>query len=121
VSFLVLWAGVGVLGGVGAVARFLVDGLVSGASAGGFPLGTLVVNLSGSIVLGVLVGAALHGDSYLLAGTATLGSYTTFSTWIFESHRQGEDGRPWLLGANVVLSLLLGIGAVELGRAIAGA
>lgn len=115
-----LWLGVGVLGGAGALARFLVDGLVSGASAARFPLGTLVVNLTGSALLGLLVGLALHGHAYLLAGTATIGSYTTFSTWIFESHRHGEDGRPAILAANVLLSLALGLAAAELGRVLAG-
>ena len=85
-----------------------------------FPLGTLLVNLSGAFVLGVLVGIALQGDAYLLAGTAVIGSYTTFSTWMLESHRLAEDGRRRLLAANVVLSLLLGVGAAALGRLIGG-
>jgi len=119
-SFVLLWGGVGVLGGLGAIARFLLDGLVSANSRSRFPLGTLLVNLSGSVVLGLLVGVALKGDAYLLAGTAVIGSYTTFSTWMFESHRLAEDGRGLLLAANVVLSLALGVGAAELGRLIGG-
>jgi fluoride exporter len=117
-SFVVLWLGVGVLGGLAAAARFLLDALVSSGSGGRFPVGTLVVNLSGTVVLGVLVGIALHGDALLLAGTATIGSYTTFSTWMFESHRLGEDDLLWTLALNVVASLLLGFGAAALGRAI---
>jgi CrcB protein len=119
-SFLALWLGVGVLGGAGALARFVLDATVSASSGGRFPLGTLVVNLSGAAVLGLLVGLALHGDAYLLAGTAVLGSYTTFSTWMFESHRLAEDGWSWLAGVNVVLSLVLGLGAAELGRLVGG-
>lgn len=119
-SFLALWLGVGVLGGLGALARFLLDGIVSGAASSRFPLGTLAVNLSGTLALGVLVGAALHGNAYLLAGTATIGSYTTFSTWMLESHRSGEDGHAAVLFANVALSLTLGLAAAELGRTIAG-
>lgn len=119
-SFVALWAAVGLLGGVGALARFLLDGAVSSAAAGRFPLGTLTVNLTGSVALGGLVGAALKGDAYLLAGTATIGSYTTFSTWMFESHRAAEDGRPWLGAANVLASLALGLGAAALGRALTG-
>lgn len=119
-SFVALWAGVGVLGGLASVARFLVDRLVSTVIGGRLPLGTLLVNLSGSVVLGVLVGAALSGDAYLLAGTAVIGSYTTFSTWMFESERLAEDGLSWMFAANVVLSLVLGVGAVALGRAIGG-
>ncbi len=119
-SFVALWAGVGVLGGLGSLARFLVDGLVSAQTGGRLPLGTLLVNLSGSVVLGVLAGVALKGDAYLLAGTAVIGSYTTFSTWMFESERLAEDGLAWMFVANVVLSTVLGMGAVALGRLIGG-
>ena len=119
-SFVLLWGGVGALGGLGAIARFLLDGFVSANAGTRFPLGTLLVNLSGSVVLGLLVGAALSGDAYLLAGTSVIGSYTTFSTWMLESHRLAEDRQRTLLLANVVLSLLLGVGAAELGRLIGG-
>jgi fluoride exporter len=120
-SPILLWLGVGVLGGLGAVARFLVDGLVSVSSGGQFPFGTLAVNLSGALLLGLLLGIVLRGDAYLLAGTAVLGSYTTFSTWIFESHRLVEDDQRWFLTANTVLSLVLGVGAVAAGRIIGSA
>jgi fluoride exporter len=120
VSFLLLWLGVGVLGGVAAIGRFLVDAAVSAFSGGRFPLGTLVVNVSGALLLGLLVGLALGGDGYLLAGTAVLGSYTTFSTWMFESDRLVEDGERWLLAANISLSLVLGVGAAALGRLLGG-
>ncbi len=119
-SFVALWAAVGALGGLGALARFLLDARVSASAGARFPLGTLLVNLSGAIVLGVLAGAALHGDAYLLAGTAVIGSYTTFSTWMLESHRLGENARTWLLVTNIVLSLVLGVVAAALGRLIGG-
>lgn len=119
-SFILLWLGVGVLGGVGAISRFLIDALVSLSGGGRFPSGTLVVNLSGALLLGLLVGIGLHGDAYLLAGTAGLGSYTTFSTWMLESHRLAEDGERSLLAANIVLSLVLGVGAAAIGRIIGG-
>lgn len=114
------WAGVGVLGGIAAIARFLVDGAIESRSSSGFPYGTLVVNLSGAVILGFLAGLALEGDPMLLTGTAVVGSYTTFSTWMFESQRLAEDGqwRPALV--NVVASLILGILAAALGDAIGG-
>ncbi|HEY4812168.1 MAG TPA: fluoride efflux transporter CrcB [Solirubrobacteraceae bacterium] len=115
-SFVALWLGVGVLGGVGAIARFLLDALVSTNTGARFPFGTIVVNLSGALVLGLLVGLAVSGNAYLLAGTAVIGSYTTFSTWMLESHRLAEDGLRWLLWANVAFSLVLGVGAAALGR-----
>ncbi|HEV3047572.1 MAG TPA: fluoride efflux transporter CrcB [Solirubrobacteraceae bacterium] len=119
-GFLALWLAVGALGGLGAIARFLLDGLVSANTGGSFPLGTLLVNLSGALVLGVLAGLALGTDAYLLTGTAVIGSYTTFSTWMLESHRLAEDGRARLLAANVIGSLALGLGAAALGRLLGG-
>jgi CrcB protein len=114
-----VWIGVALLGGVGALLRFSVDGFVSERAASEFPWGTYVVNISGAFVLGLVAGAALHGDALLLAGTATVGSYTTFSTWMLEAHRLGEEGEVWLALANIVLSVVVGVSAAALGRAIA--
>jgi CrcB protein len=119
-SGLVLWLGVGALGGAAAVARFLLDGLISALVVSRFPLGTLAVNLSGTVVLGLLVGIGLHGEVYLLAGTAVVGSYTTFSTWLFESHRLAEDGGRWIVALNLAGGLVLGVSAAALGRMIGG-
>ena len=106
--------GIGLLGGLGAIARFLLDGAVSARTGSGFPWGTLAVNATGSFALGLLGGAA--DDTYRLLGTGLLGAYTTFSTWMLESHRLGEDGRLRLGALNVVLSLAVGVAAVWLGR-----
>ena len=95
---LAVLAGVGLLGGVGALARLLLDRAVSLRVGGRLPWGTLAVNLTGALALGVLVGAAVSGDALRLAGTGLLGAYTTFSTWMLESHREAEEGR---LGAGV--------------------
>jgi CrcB protein len=112
---MILWIGVALLGGVGACTRFLVDRAIA---ARAFPLGTLVVNVSGAFLLGLLAGADLTPDAYLLAGTATLGAYTTFSTWMFETQRAVEEGRPTVAWANVAVSIVLGIAAAALGRAL---
>ncbi|HXO06636.1 MAG TPA: fluoride efflux transporter CrcB [Solirubrobacteraceae bacterium] len=111
-----VWAAVPVLGGLAAIARFLVDGLISGRARADFPLGTLAVNASGAFLLGLLAGLALEGDALVLAGTATLGSYTTFSTWMLETHRLAEDGELTLGVVNASLSLAVGVGAAALGR-----
>ncbi|MFT3862878.1 MAG: fluoride efflux transporter CrcB [Solirubrobacterales bacterium] len=116
-----VWIGVAFLGGVGACGRFLLDTNVASRSPWGFPFGTFVVNLSGAFVLGLLSGIALEGNAELLAGTATIGSYTTFSTWMLETHRLGEDDERSLMALNVVASLAVGIGAAALGRTIGGA
>lgn len=115
-----VWIGVGLLGGVGALLRFFIDGAVAPRAGRDFPLGTYVVNLSGAALLGLLLGLGLAGDRLLLAGTATIGSYTTFSTWMLESQRLVEDGEFVAAAGNVLLSLLAGLGALALGRFIGG-
>jgi CrcB protein len=113
-----VWAAVAVLGGASAIARFAVDGFVGSRAGRAFPYGTLAVNASASFLLGLLTGLALSGVALLLAGTATIGSYSTFSTWMLETHRQAEDAKPTAAAVNVVLSLAIGLGAAALGRLI---
>jgi CrcB protein len=112
------WALVGLLGGVGSVARFIVDGFVGEKAAGEFPWGTFVVNLMGALLLGLLVGAAVSGDALVLAGTATLGSYTTLSTWMFETHRLAQNGQLRIAAANLIATLLVGFVAAAAGHAL---
>jgi CrcB protein len=112
------WLLVALLGGVGSVARFLVDGYVGERATGDFPWGTLAVNLSGAAALGLLAGAAVTGNALVLAGTATLGSYTTLSTWMFESHRLAQGDELRLAAANLAGTLVIGFAAVALGHAI---
>jgi CrcB protein len=116
-----LLAGIGLAGGLGAVARFVLDGAVAGRAATEFPLGTFVVNLSGAFALGVLAGTALDADAYRVVGTGFIGAYTTFSTWAFESQRLGEDGELRLGALNFALSLVLGVLAVWAGRHVGAA
>jgi CrcB protein len=116
----VAWVAVGALGGAMAIARFLLDGAVGGRLGGDFPAGTLAVNLSGAVVLGVLAGAALSGSAYTIVAGGGVGTYTTFSTWMLESHRAGEDGDARVLWANIAVSLVAGLAAVALGHWIGG-
>jgi CrcB protein len=116
------WALVAVLGGTGSIARFLVDGFVGERAEGGvFPWGTFAVNLSGAALLGGVAGAAVTGTALTLAGTATLGSYTTLSTWMLESHRLGEDDQMPVALANLVGSLVIGFAALAAGHAVGAA
>jgi CrcB protein len=108
-------------GGVGAVGRFVVDRAVAARLGRAFPFGTLLVNLSGAFALGLLVGAAVQGDAYRLAGTGLLGGYTTFSTWAFECHRLAEDGEGRLAAANFAVSVVLGVLLAWAGRGLGGA
>jgi CrcB protein len=108
-------------GGAGAIARFALDATVQARRLGEFPLGTLAVNLGGSFLLGVLVGLSISHRAMVILGTATLGSYTTFSTWMLETHRPAEDGEVQLAWLNVGVSLVAGLGAAALGKALGGA
>jgi CrcB protein len=100
----------------------VVDRTVQRRSRSTFPLGILVVNLSGSLVLGVLAGsAAHHGVSaawLTVAGTGLVGAYTTFSTFTFDTVHLLES-REWAPSAvNMVVSLGAGLGAAALGLAL---
>jgi fluoride exporter len=113
-----LWAAVMLIGGTGSVLRFLVDGAVGSVAGRDFPTGTLLVNVSGAVILGLLTGLALSHDAALLAGTAAVGSYTTFSTWMLETQRMTEERQHRKVALNIVVSLLLGVGGAALGKLI---
>lgn len=84
-------------GGLGAVARFTIDGLIRAIVGRQFPWGTLIINISGSLVLGMMAGLVLSGqagaDAKLIIGTGFCGGFTTFSTASFESVRLIEERR----------------------------
>lgn len=99
---------VAVGGALGAAVRYLLDRAIAARQTGPFPLGTLVINLTGSVALGGLVGWAgrhqLPSSMLAWAGTGFLGAYTTFSTFTFETVRRLEDGA-WRYAAwNLALS-----------------
>jgi CrcB protein len=115
-----VWVGLAGAGGAGATARFLLDGAVSARAGRALPFGTLAVNLSAAFVLGLLAGADVGGDALRLAGTGFVGAYSTFSTWMLESHRLAEEGELPAAVLNLAGSLALGFGAVVLGRWVGG-
>ena len=115
-----IWVGVAVIGGFGAVARFVIDRAVTKRKSSSFPLGTFVINVSGAWLLGFLGGLALRPDVALLAGTAFVGAYTTFSTWMLETHRLGEERQVSFAVANIAVSVLLGLSAAALGLWMGG-
>lgn len=115
---LLVWTGVTVLGGLGAILRFELDGLVQGRLDSELPFGTFVVNGLGSFLLGLLIGLDVTANEMLLAGTATLGSFTTFSTWMLETERLAEDGERGLALGNILGSIALGLAATGIGWAI---
>lgn len=112
---------VGAGGFVGANARFIVARLVGSSVQTAFPLGTFLINVSGSFLLGLL-GALIAqkfspaGETLRLAlGVGFLGAFTTFSTFEFESHALFGDGAWLMASAYMGLSLLLGLVAVRAG------
>jgi fluoride exporter len=115
-----VWFGVLVAGGIGAVLRFLVDGAVARRAARSFPLGTLTVNITGAALLGLIGGLALSRHAALIADTAFIGSYTTFSTWMLETQRLGEERQVRHAVTNLVASIVFGIAAALVGQWIAG-
>jgi CrcB protein len=115
------WIGVGAFGAIGSWARFRVGGLVAARRPSDFPLGTFVVNLTGGFLLGLLTGLGLTGDALLAFGTGLLGGYTTFSTWMFEAQRLGEDGEWALMWAYLLGSMLAGLATTGLGWLIGAA
>ncbi len=120
-----IWVGVVLAGGVGAVLRFLVDGAVARRAGKslpfvGLPFGTLAVNVSGATLLGFVGALALNRYAALLAGTAFVGSYTTFSTWMLETQRLSEERQVRNAVANIVASIVLGIGAALFGQWVGG-
>jgi CrcB protein len=114
-----LFAAVCCAGGVGAALRFFVDGLVKGRSATTFPLATSVINVSGSLFLGFLTGAAsgagLPADWLLVLGGGLLGGYTTFSTASIETGRLVLQKRYFEAGLNGVGMMVVAVAAAGLG------
>jgi CrcB protein len=115
------WIAVGLLGGLAAAARFVIDAEVSARAQGPLPLGILVVNVSGAFVLGLVAGATLHGEALVVVAGGGIGSFTTFSTWILDSHRLAAAGLERIAWVNLGLSLLAGFAAVALGHWLGGA
>lgn len=120
-SEVALWAGVLILGGIGAIFRTRIGGAIDRGKQTQFPLGTFCVNVSGSCLAGILYGAGVGGDGELLASTALIGAYTTFSTWMSDSDRLAREGAGRLVALNVLGSLFAGLGAALVGMTIARA
>jgi CrcB protein len=113
---MVLW--VALAGGAGAVARLVLDGLLRARRGTGYPVGTAAVNLSGSLLLGLvagLSGAVLPEPARLVLGTGFLGGYTTFSTAAVETVRLAGERRRRAALAHGLGMLLAGVGFAALG------
>ncbi len=119
-----LWIFIG--GGLGTLARWGVSGLVARQWGETFPLGTLVVNVSGSFIIGLFAGLAGPEGRWLAPATfrqffmlGVCGGYTTFSSFSLQTLSLAQDGEWFKAGANAVLSLVLCLAGVWLGHILA--
>ncbi|CAB4874365.1 unannotated protein [freshwater metagenome] len=110
------WIGVALLGGLGASLRVLVTAAADRRAATAFPVGTLSVNLIATFAAGVITGAALTGTTRIVLLAGLLGTFSTFSTWMLDTHRLAADGRRGLAALNLALSLVAGLLAVWAGE-----
>lgn len=119
------WLLVMVGGMAGAPLRYLTDRAVQKRHDTVFPWGTFTVNVVGCLVLGLLSGAVVAGAAsshvQLLLGTGLCGALTTYSTFSYETLRLAEGGAKFYAAANVVASVVAGLGAAFVGTAFAEA
>ena len=111
-------------GGLGSLTRYVAASAIMPRHGGKFPLGTLVVNVTGSFLIGFLMTALtdrfkLDPNWRLLLVVGFLGGYTTFSSFEWETYSAVRDGGPWVGMLNVVSSVMLGYVAVTLGSMLA--
>lgn len=108
-----------IAGAVGALARFVLDAVIKSRWSSSLPVGTVTINVSGSLLLGVLAAMVLfHGQPsawQTIVGTGFCGGYTTFSTASFETVRLVQQGRSGLALANAAGSLVLSVAACAAG------
>ena len=110
---------------IGAPLRYLTDRAVQSRHDTVFPWGTITVNVIGSLILGLVTGGVSAGGAspqiQLAIGTGFCGALTTYSTFSYETLRLLEEDARFFAAANVVASLVAGLGAAFLGVAISQA
>jgi CrcB protein len=112
---------VGVGGFIGSVLRFIIGGWAQRLSPmGGFPIGTLTVNVLGCLLIGLLGGLAdqrqlLDAGQRLFLMVGVLGGFTTFSSFALETLGLAQDGELWRAALNILLQILLGCSAAMAG------
>jgi fluoride exporter len=117
-----LWIAAGAV--AGASARYFLSGFIARIIPSGFPYGTLFINISGSLLLGFLLiwtseRVLIDPRWRLLVGVGFCGSFTTFSSYAFETFALFEQGQWLLTGANIVASNALCLVSVLAGAALA--
>lgn len=115
--------GVGIAAAAGAVSRYLLDLFVAHLHERTFPWGTFVVNVSGCLALGLVIGLGLHhglsAGTTTVAGVGFLGGYTTWSTYMWESLALSESGAYGQAALNLAGSIAAGLAAAAAGFGLA--
>ncbi len=124
---MITFAAVMVGGAIGAVGRYVLDVAITGRLRTDWPIGTMAVNVLGSLVLGLLVGAGVSAwpePVQLGLATGFLGALTTFSTWMYETFRLMEEKAwrhvAWNVAGSIGLGLVAATAGLWIGRALAG-
>jgi fluoride exporter len=110
-------------GALGSLTRYVLGTAINVRTGGRFPLGTMVINITGSFIIGVLMillteRLQLHPNWRLLLVVGFLGGYTTFSSFEFETYQAIRDGGYWIGIINVFASVILGFAGVWLGASL---
>lgn len=118
-----LTVGVALASGLGSVARYALDRAVACRLGRAFPYSTLLINVTGSFMLGLTLGWSMHhglaSGPTLLIGTGFAGGYTTLSTWAWETLMLAREGRRLRALANVLASISAGLLATAAGLGLA--
>lgn len=119
-KFLVQYLAIGAAGSLGAMTRYLIASVCGRLFGTAFPIGTLVINVTGSLLLGwfltIIRDQVNVSDTFRLAvAVGFVGAYTTFSTFAYESNALWEDGAGLKAASNIFGSLFLGLIAVRIG------
>jgi CrcB protein len=122
---IVVIVAIAVCGAFGSIARYQLDGFIQNHTQGALPFGTLIINVIGSLILGMLVGLHLrHGLSdtiELAVGTGFCGGFTTFSSLMYESTQLAQEGAHRQAVQILSLNMVLGGFAAAIGLAVTGA
>ncbi len=117
-----LWVAIG--GALGSMARYGMSGFIAALTGGTFPYGTLVVNVTGAILIGFLATFTGSDSRFFIPAsgrvfmmTGICGGYTTFSTFSLETANLMRDGEWTAALANVGFSVILGLVAIWIGHA----